>query len=261
MVKESILRGLSSGLKSSEKRFFGSEDLNSRGGVLSEVRQATGVGDESSGNNISNKDADIGGKHLHLVPEVDMELGSVLDQIIDLVTEELDIEKIDFINVRSHGGSSGVADLLGQVGFNDDFLNLGKELLFIVEEILSGLNELDDLDVNRVVGNNAGELGEVPSEPLLDSHAETVDVLVELVDQGNGLDNGLVLSVDVEHALATGVAVTETKLGSDEVFFGNAEVLVNVVSYGSHNFVDELADLDVNSEFFVDSIRGRVICN
>jgi hypothetical protein len=50
--------------------------------------------------------------------------------------------------------------------------------------------------------------------------------------------------------------VTETKLGSNQVFFGDAKVLVNVVSHGSHYFVDELADLDVNSEFFVNSIRG-----
>ena len=50
------------------------------------------------------------------------------------------------------------------------------------------------------------------SRLLPDSHEEGVDVLVQLIQQSNGLDDHVVGSVDVELHLRSGVAVAETQL-------------------------------------------------
>lgn len=47
---------------------------------------------------------------------------------------------------------------------------------------------------------------------LPDTHGESVDVFVQLIQQGYGLDDHVVGPVDVELDFGSGVAVAETKL-------------------------------------------------
>ena len=63
---------------------------------------------------------------------------------------------------------------------------------------------LDRLDTSRVfvvVRGDLDELWKVPAIPLLDAHGERVDVLIESVEQRNGLNDHVVLSVDIEFYL------------------------------------------------------------
>ena len=53
----------------------------------------------------------------------------------------------------------------------------------------------------------------MPGVPLLDPHGEGVDVLIEQFQQSDGLDDGLVLPVDVELDLVAGEGVGETEPG------------------------------------------------
>lgn len=48
---------------------------------------------------------------------------------------------------------------------------------------------------------------------LPNTHGEGVDVFVQLIQQGNGLDDHVVRPVDVKFDFGSGVAMTKTKLG------------------------------------------------
>lgn len=51
------------------------------------------------------------------------------------------------------------------------------------------------------------------NENLPNTHGKGVDVFVQLVQQGDGLDDHVVRPVDVEFDFGSGVAVTQAKLG------------------------------------------------
>ena len=62
---------------------------------------------------------------------------------------------------------------------------------------------LDDLGVGDVLGDDLGHFGKVPPIPLLDSHRVDVDLLVEVVEQGDGLHDHRVDLVGRELELET----------------------------------------------------------
>jgi len=99
--------------------------------------------------------------------------------------------------------------------------NLGELFFHFVIDQLSVFDEVHKLRENSVVIDDFGQLREVPREPLLQAHAEGVDVLVQLLDQGNGLNNGFVLPVHVGRALLSRERVTQSQLGASHVFVFN----------------------------------------
>lgn len=62
---------------------------------------------------------------------------------------------------------------------------------------------------------------------LPDTHAESVDVLVELIQQGDALDDHVVHPIDVELDLSPGVAVPKTQLGDSRTL--GSETLHQIV--------------------------------
>ena len=64
-----------------------------------------------------------------------------------------------------------------------------------------------------VVRYDSSKLGEVPGVPLFDSHGESVDIFIQKFEQTDGLNDGLVLPVDVERDFITGEGVGETQSG------------------------------------------------
>lgn len=63
-----------------------------------------------------------------------------------------------------------------------------------------------------VISHDSSKFREVPREPLLKSHAEGINVLVHLLNEGNGLHDWLVLPVNISSALLSGVGMSQTKL-------------------------------------------------
>ena len=61
----------------------------------------------------------------------------------------------------------------------------------------------------------------MPRVPLLQSHIKSVDIFIQLLDKSNGLNNWLVLPVDVGGALVSGETMAETELGSCHICFFN----------------------------------------
>ena len=56
----------------------------------------------------------------------------------------------------------------------------------------------NELSVDFIVSDDLSEFREVPSVPFLDSHAKSIDVLVELFENSDTVDNWLILSLDIE---------------------------------------------------------------
>jgi hypothetical protein len=61
----------------------------------------------------------------------------------------------------------------------------------------------------------------MPRVPLLQSHTESIDVFVQLLNKSNGLNNWFVLPVDIGGALVSGETVTKTELGSLDIIILN----------------------------------------
>ena len=61
----------------------------------------------------------------------------------------------------------------------------------------------------------------MPREPLLQSHTKSVDIFIQLLDKSNGLNNWLVLPVDIGGALVSGETMSKTELGSSHICFLN----------------------------------------
>lgn len=94
--------------------------------------------------------------------------------------------------------------------------------------------------VHVVVGNNFDELWEVVGVPLPDPHGKRIDVFVQLVKQGDTLDDHVVHTVHVELDLGSGVAVSKTQLGLARGL--DSETLhhvVEVVTDASDNLWDD----------------------
>lgn len=195
-ARSTDLRGVTLGLERTEERLLGSEDLDSRGGVLGEVGERTGVGDEPGANGLSEEGREVRGDEVHLLNEVRLEVLPVLGEVDDTVREVGDVDEVDRGDVRSHRGASAVKDVLGS-----NFV-IVQDLLDLLEIGLGepGFvpDELGKLSVLVVVGDEPDKLREVPAVPLADAHGERVNVLVKLVGEGDRLDDHVVRAVDVE---------------------------------------------------------------
>ena len=72
---------------------------------------------------------------------------------------------------------------------------------------------MDEFAVAVVVVTDSDHFWEVVAVPFSDSHGEGVNVFVELIDQCDGLDDHVVLSVNVEPKFGSRVTMRETSLG------------------------------------------------
>lgn len=253
MVDESVLGGVSLGLKGAEEGLLGSEDLDGRGGVLGQVGEGSSVGDEASSNRVANEGCEVGSDDAHLLREVGLERLAVLEQVDHARGKVADVEVVDRGNVGSHGSARGVD-------------NVASEHVVVLEELGEALDrgvgegrlvadEGAHLGVLVVVGDDADELGEVPSVPLAHAHGKSVDVLVELVEEGDGLDDHVVGAVDVELYLGARVGVTKTKLRTRHVTHLEAgEELLGVETDATDDLERALGGIAVDVEGRLDGL-------
>jgi len=73
-----------------------------------------------------------------------------------------------------------------------------------------------DTGVEIIVGDDLDQFREMPAVPFADTHDEGVDVLVEGVEESDGLDDHVVGPLDVELHLVPGEGVRERQLGDVE---------------------------------------------
>jgi hypothetical protein len=114
---------------------------------------------------------------------------SALIGVDDSLGKRADVDQVDLVDVASHTGSGGVQDVSrSSLVVLEDLLQGGERLVGEGRTVTDGDGEETVL---VGVGHELVQLGEVPSVPFSNSHGEGVQVLVELVGEGDGL---LVLS-------------------------------------------------------------------
>lgn len=118
MVDETVLGGVVLGLERAEEGLLGTKDLDGTGGVLGKVHQTTGVTNQSGTDKLTDKGGKVGSDGLHAVAEVFGELGAVLGDGDDLVTERVDVGHVRIRDFGTHrklgGGFEGSLEVFGK---------------------------------------------------------------------------------------------------------------------------------------------------
>lgn len=254
VVQKTVLGGVTLGLQGSEKGLLSTENLDRRSGVLGQVGQATGVGDQTSTNDLTNKGSKVGGDHAHLGNQVLVERLAVLGQADNALGERDNVLHVGLGNLLTHAVLSSVDDALGDTLI---VLHKGSNVVqLLVVQALLVLNEQGNLGVALVVGDDLVEFGEVPGVPFPDSHGESVDGLVELVEDSNGLDDVVVIALNGELNLGARVSVTKTKLGGVHITLTQLlQQLGGVQSDTTKHILDDFAGV---SSLAVNEREGRL---
>lgn len=241
MVDETVLGSVALGLERSEQSLLGTENLNSRGGVLGQVGQAAGLGNQASSDSLANEGSQVGGNDTHLVHKVSAEALAVLRQAQGTVGEQHDIVHVRFGDIPTHADAGRVDDFPGDALVVID--NGGQIVQLILVQGALVANEDGQLDVLMVVRDDLDELREMPAIPLPDAHAESVDSLVELVESRNGLNDVIVVLLNAKLHLGARVGVSQTKLSAVNIaLLELLEKLGSVQAEAAQQIGDNLAD-------------------
>ncbi|KAI3492779.1 hypothetical protein L1887_42576 [Cichorium endivia] len=222
VVDEAVLGRVVLGLERAEERLFGAEDLHGRGRVLGEVHERAGVADEACADEVADEGGEVGRDGGHAVLEVLVELGAVLGDGDDLVAQAPDVLEVGVGDLGAHGDLGG------------------------------GLE-------GEVVGDDLAHLGEVPAVPLLDAHGVDVDLLVEVVEEADGLDHHGVHLVRAELELVATQGVGEAEAHGVEV----ARVERLAAGGGGEERGEVLADAAVEVEQLrvVGDLDAELLCD
>mmetsp|Transcript_87519 Transcript_87519/g.272233 ORF Transcript_87519/g.272233 Transcript_87519/m.272233 type:complete len:644 (+) Transcript_87519:79-2010(+) len=197
---EAVLGRVALGLEGAEERLLRAQDLHRGGRVLGEVREAARVRDEPGAYDLPNERGEVRRHEVHLGLEVLVQGLPHGRQLDDLAGEVVDVLHVHLDDVLAHGHLHGLQDLRRDLLRATGLLQLRGALLL---EAVAHADDPGDLRVRDVVRDDLRQLREVPCVPLADAHGEGVDVLVEVVEQRDGVDDGLVLAVRVQlHAVA-----------------------------------------------------------
>ena len=120
---------------------------------------------------------------------------SELDKLHATLSPLGDLESIGVLHFHTHRDLCSVNYLLGFLLIFDNILHL---ILHIIGDCVSlSLKEEYKASIDHVVVHNFSHFWEVPSKPLLESHAEGVDILIKLVNKSDSLRDWLVSPVHI----------------------------------------------------------------
>ena len=100
-----------------------------------------------------------------------------------------DVLDVHLRHVHAHRCPSRTQNCLCGLLLHDD---LFQPLQFIFAELALVLDVRDAASVDEHVGHDLQELGEVPRVPLAHPHGKGVDVLIQLIQQADGLDDHII---------------------------------------------------------------------
>jgi len=240
VIQETILGSVTLGLQGTEESLLGTENLDRGGGVLGQIGQATSVGNQTGTDHLSNKSSKVGSDNAHLGYQVLVERLAVLGQADNAAGESSDVLHVGFGDLLTHAVLGSINDVLSNTLV---ILDEGGQIMqFLIVQGLLVLHEKGNLGVALVFRDDLVQLGEVPRVPFANTHGESVDGLVKLIKDSNGLDDVVVVTLDGELDLGAGVGVTQTKLSSVHVTLAElAQQLAEVQSETTEEILDNLA--------------------
>mmetsp|Transcript_5496 Transcript_5496/g.13902 ORF Transcript_5496/g.13902 Transcript_5496/m.13902 type:complete len:342 (+) Transcript_5496:700-1725(+) len=205
MVDQAVLGRLVLCLQRAEQRLLRAQDLHRARRVLRQVDQRPGVADEARAHQLAHQHCQVGRDGVHAALEVVVQLDAVLAEAHHLVRQLLDVVQVVLADLRPHADHGRVLEVV-----LDLLIKYPGEV--VVRRPGAITHEEHGLGVLHVVGDDLGHLGEVPAVPLAHAHDERVDVLVQRVDQRDGLDDHVVRAVHVELHLGARVTVRQAQL-------------------------------------------------
>mmetsp|Transcript_71989 Transcript_71989/g.158972 ORF Transcript_71989/g.158972 Transcript_71989/m.158972 type:complete len:327 (+) Transcript_71989:757-1737(+) len=152
------------------------------------------MGDQPGANDLADQSGQVGGHQIHLGLEVVMKGLSHICQFDDFTGEVLNVFHVHLDDILAHRHLQGFQNLIGHL-FGATGLGQG---LLVACIAISDTNNLGNLGIGDVVCDDPRELWKVPGVPLTNTHGEGVDVLVQVVQQGNGVHNGFVLTIGIQ---------------------------------------------------------------
>mmetsp|Transcript_10245 Transcript_10245/g.25742 ORF Transcript_10245/g.25742 Transcript_10245/m.25742 type:complete len:235 (+) Transcript_10245:636-1340(+) len=204
MVDETVLGSGVLGLKRTEQSLLRTENLDSGCRVLCKVHQAPCVGDQAGPNKLADQDSQVGRNGLHPVLQVLIQLRAVLANGQDLVAQGLDVFKILAADLGTHGHGSTLLELGLQL--------LGQESRKRgVASICAHAHRFHALCVENVVCDDLSHFREVPPVPFLNAHGVSVELLIQVIQQSDGLDNHDIHLIRAELQFEARQTVGQTK--------------------------------------------------
>mmetsp|Transcript_37818 Transcript_37818/g.120569 ORF Transcript_37818/g.120569 Transcript_37818/m.120569 type:complete len:527 (-) Transcript_37818:138-1718(-) len=235
-----VLRRVALRLQRTEERLLRAENLHRRRRVLREVRETARVRDQASTDDLADERRQVRSHDVHLRLQVLLQAFAHGRQLDDLAGEMVNVLHVHLDDVLAHRHLQCLRDLHGHL-LGAASLHEALGACRLVEGV-PDTNNPRDLRICDVVRNNLGQFREVPRIPFADTHRERVDVLVQVVQQGDAIDDGLILPVRVQlHAVAA-EGVTQAEAGLVKVQLTEVlDELMEVRSAAPEQLTDTLA--------------------
>mgnify|MGYP000854550196 FL=1 len=128
-----------------------------------------------SSNRLSNQTGEIWCYDLHSALKIALNFTTELEHSEGLLAEILKTFYIEVTDFLSHRGFHGLSDSLSNLTISSELF----DLLETGSAVGSVSDESDELHENVVIRYDSCELREMPRVPFLDSHGESVNVLIE----------------------------------------------------------------------------------
>lgn len=158
-------------------------------------------------NNVTDQGSKIWSNSIHSLLQVLCERITELDELDTSLRKAFDLMAIDIWHILSHRDFGSINNLLSFFIIKNNILDC---FFHFVSNIVTLFNLVDQLCENNVVIDDFCKLWEMPWEPFFQTHNKSIDILVHLLNKGNGLNNWFVLPVDVLCTSVSWEAMTKT---------------------------------------------------
>mmetsp|Transcript_63779 Transcript_63779/g.152082 ORF Transcript_63779/g.152082 Transcript_63779/m.152082 type:complete len:238 (-) Transcript_63779:248-961(-) len=197
------------------------------------------MGDQASTDNLTNQCSQVWCNQIHFGLQVSIQSSFHVRQLDHLPCKVVNVLHVHLHNVLAHGRFHRLENLICNVLRSTSFCKLVSALLI---EAITNAYHPRNFCIRDVVGDDFGDLREMPGIPLPHSHCESVDVFVKIVQQRNCVDDRLILTIGVELHLASAVAVSQAKTSLVHIDFSQAlDELVKVCAATPESLSHQLA--------------------
>merc|ERR1719402_1729435 len=205
VVYQAVLGGVVLSLQRLKQSLLSAQYLHCRGGMLGEVHQGAGVGDQPGADQLAHQHGQVGCDRHHAVLQVLVQLPSVFLDLDNLLAKMLDVDYVFSTNLCAHTDLRSLLHLLFHL-FRQHVAQINRL------GVVPGPHQLHSAHEGEVVCDDLSQLGEVPAVPFSAAHDIVVQFLVQVVKKRYSLHNHSVNFVGAKFQLVTRQRMGQTKL-------------------------------------------------